>query len=119
MLTGNVQKSPYVSKCDGIYDLEETKINEKSQWIQRNGQFAVWWDKDSSSWVIGDVSYLSSTVFIKGQSKNDNPPINITKWNCYSKEKKLFGRRKSNWIAVESNEIQFKDVTNIRGIILN
>ena len=38
---------------EGIYNIGPNSVNYKPHWIHENGETAIWWYKDKSSWRIG------------------------------------------------------------------
>jgi hypothetical protein len=50
------------SKSEGIYVLASTKVNEKPNWLQEGGNFAIWYDSARTNWNLGYASDLGSST---------------------------------------------------------
>ena len=108
-MTEKAQK--YHGDKEGMYILQKKEIHGKRQWKHKNGKLALWWNKESQNWIIGEQSNKGGTSGTIMDPSNDNRlPTNINSWKFYFEKEKWFGKNKSNWIEATSNEIQFKDM---------
>ena len=111
ILTGKAQKYQYDKQ--GIYILQEKEMHSKKHWRseQLYFDFGLWWNRESSYWIIGkyvDVGASSGTIM--GPPNDDSLPINIDTWKFYYEKEKWFGKTKNEWVDAGINEIKFIDM---------
>ena len=82
-LRGKANK--HQSKKEGHYILQTDPVNEKPSWIQENGRYAIWRDKNGL-WGVGDKENLGGTkVGIYSPDKVEDPCQAFT-WKYFDKE---------------------------------
>ena len=72
----------------GIYILQPNSVNEKTWWLQKNGQFAIWHlpkglSKRGNRWVLGTQKYLGQARGFMASPDDVPKPQEATTWKYY------------------------------------
>ena len=81
---------------EGIYVLRTEIINGKSHWVHESGFYAIWYGKQPSVWVVGDLNDLGSPTGWIISYDDVASPQEATTWEYYIDDNIEF---------VESNDI--------------
>ena len=82
-LNGDVKEK--WSSIEGIYILDSSYVNGKPYWLQENGPYAIWFDKDG--WNLHHESYLGqSLATLRSRITQTNLPHDVTWEHCLNDE---------------------------------
>ena len=89
---------------EGIYTLANEDVNGQPYWKHKSGKFCMWWDKETSYWMIGNTEDLGARIgSIFGPKGEDEFPNDLNSgW-------KFFDHRNSKEIELAPDgDIKFK-----------
>ena len=78
---------------EGTYTIdEEQMVNNKENWLQSNGENAIWYTNTSNAWNIGPKKFLGTPIpGIYGMISTDNSlgailPHQVNHWKYWNKD---------------------------------
>ena len=75
----------HLSSCAGIYNIAPNLVNEKSYWLQEEGEFALY--NHDGFWLIGN-KLGQPNCMIHSQGDFAEWPQEVTEWNYLRKNKR-------------------------------